>query len=81
MPKMRVAIRPPAREYTVDGGRPGNVTICGFLLGAAPLRRLGIAGGEWEDRAGIAAAISAYDHEHPDGMPPDMLDYLRPVRR
>lgn len=28
----------------------------------------------------IAQAIAAYDREHPDGMPPYMVDYLRPVR-
>ena len=29
------------------------------------------------DHAGIAAAIIAYERDHPDGMPPYMADYLR----
>ena len=28
----------------------------------------------------IAEAIVRYDREHPDGMPPYMIDYLAPVR-
>ncbi|MGI8553275.1 MAG: DUF5615 family PIN-like protein [Dehalococcoidia bacterium] len=33
------------------------------------------------DYAGIAAAIARYDREHPQGLAPYMLDYLRPARR
>lgn len=32
------------------------------------------------DFRAIAAAIVRYDREHPDGMPPYMIDYLVPVR-
>ena len=33
------------------------------------------------DFAGIAAAIVRYEQEHPDGIPPNMIDYLVRVRR
>ncbi len=33
------------------------------------------------DFAGIAAALVRYAREHPDGLPPYMIDYLRPSRR
>ncbi len=33
-----------------------------------------------EDFAGVAAAIARYDREHPEGMPPYMLDFLKPGR-
>lgn len=34
-----------------------------------------------KDFAGIAAAIVRYDREHPNGMAPNMVDYLVPVRQ
>ncbi len=33
------------------------------------------------DFAGIVAALAQYAVEHPESMPPYMVDYLRPVRR
>ncbi len=33
------------------------------------------------DLAGIAAAIVAHANLHADGVPPSMIDWLRPVRR
>ncbi len=46
-----------------------NLPHAGVLL--VPASILG------EDFAGIAAAIARYDREHPDGMPPYMVDYVR----
>ena len=33
------------------------------------------------DYTGLATVIARYDHEHPDGMPPSMVDYLVSGRR
>ena len=49
----------------VDEGRPH----AGVLTLPSSLRP--------EDFAGIAAAIARYDREHPDGVPPYMLDFLK----
>ena len=60
-------------EHWTSQFQAQGLAHAGVLMVSASLRRAGVRH--------IAAAITHYDREHPNGIPPYMIDWLRPAPR